>query len=231
MGMKLRPWRLAVFATAAIALSSACASTARVAAPPLTSSSPTSVSAGNRCRNFTLSLAINHGGQPSALLAARWFAHGHNGLAGWSIPTSGWTPSETADGQANVTSGSTTLEVVQLSDGTWAVESGQQCPSNSTSGRSGTIIGVLEAIGGAAPGTPRPLPGTITIHARDGSTFTASAGSGGTFMVQIPIGSYTVTGRSPLYQNGTSDCGLTPPATVAITADGTTRVTIDCQEK
>jgi hypothetical protein len=226
MGMKLRPWWLAVFATAAIALSSACASTARVAAPPLTSSSPTSVSAGNRCRNFTLSLAINHGGQPSALLAASWFAHGHNGLAGWSIPTSGWTLSETADGQANVTSGSTTLEVVQLSDGTWAVESGQQCPSNSTSGRSetGILSGTLELVGGPPPGGPFPTNGTINIVG-SGRTVTVLAGADGKFQTHLQPGSYTVTGRSGRYNNGQQDC-VAPPVQVAMKR--LTTVTVVC---
>lgn len=105
-------------------------------------------------------------------------------------------------------------------------------PPNSASSKSGTIVGVLQAVGGPPPGTPRPVPGTITIGNRDGATYTASAGPDGTFEAQLPVGSYTtVTGRSPLYQGGTADCTVAPPAPITVTADGTTRITIDCEEK
>lgn len=64
-----------------------------------------------------------------------------------------------------------------------------------------------------------------------GTAFTALAGSKGTFRARVPTGSYTVTGRSPLYLSGTSDCAIAPPPTITVTAGGTTRVTVDCQEK
>ena len=100
-----------------------------------------------------------------------------------------------------------------------------------TSRSSGTIIGFLQAVGGPRPGTPRPLPGTITIRNRDGTTITASAGSAGTFSVQVPVGSYVLTGHSPLYDSGTSDCAAAPPRTITVTAGGTIRMAIDCEER
>lgn len=76
------------------------------------------------CRHFSLSLAVTEGGQSSPVAAASWFANGHNGLSGWRIQASGWKviPSSGND----VQSGSTTLRVTRLSDGTWQVVSGYQ---------------------------------------------------------------------------------------------------------
>ena len=75
--------------------------------------------------HFSLSLAVAEGGQSSPLAAASWFADGHNGLSGWRLPASGW---KVVPGPVtHVQSGSTTLEVIRLSDGTWQVISGYQC--------------------------------------------------------------------------------------------------------
>ncbi len=212
-----------------LAVTAACASTTSVSARPPTSSPPGSFAGAKSCRYFNLSLAIDQGGKPSALLAARWFAGGHDGLAGRSVP--GWASTVTADGRAIVKAGSTELRAVQLSDATSAIEAGQQCPPGSTSRSSGTIIGVLQAVGGPPPGTPRPLPGTITIRNWEGTTITASAGSAGTFSVQVPVGSYILTGHSHLYESGTSECTAAPPGTITVTAGGTIRTTIDCEER
>jgi hypothetical protein len=70
-------------------------------------------------------LAIDRGGQPSPLAAAIWFANGHNGLAGWTIPTSGWKL--VAGSSSAVASGKTTLVTTGLSDRTSTVISGSQC--------------------------------------------------------------------------------------------------------
>ncbi len=96
----------------------------------------------------------------------------------------------------------------------------------------GTVTGTLEAVGGPvaspAPGTPRPLPGTITLRSPEGTTFTATATSDGTFSIGVPAGSYTATGRSPLYQSGAVDCQASGPLTV--TAGATSWVDVTCQE-
>ncbi len=88
-------------------------------------SAPSATTSPGLCRHFSLSLAASTGGQSSPLAAASWFANGHNGLSGWRIPASGW---KIVPGSgAHVRSGSTTLEVTRLSDGTWQVISGYEC--------------------------------------------------------------------------------------------------------
>lgn len=88
-------------------------------------SAPTARTSPASCRHFSLSLAASAGGQSSPPAAASWFANGHNGLSGCRIPASGW---KIVPGSANhVRSGSITLEVARLADGTWQVISGYQC--------------------------------------------------------------------------------------------------------
>jgi len=93
----------------------------------------------------------------------------------------------------------------------------------------GLVLGTLDAVGGPAPGAPRPLPGTITLLNSNGTRFTATAGSNGTFSVRVPPGSYTITGRSPLYDSGTVDCQSIEPVTVG--AGASTHLQVLCQEK
>lgn len=69
------------------------------------------------------------------------------------------------------------------------------------------VTGRFVRVGGPAPGAPFPLPGTITVRAATGQTFTATAGNNGRFKLSLPPGSYDVTGRSPLMQSGQMICG------------------------
>ena len=91
-----------------------------------------------------------------------------------------------------------------------------------------TINGTLEAVGGPAPGSPRPLPGNVTAAGR-GHRYTASVGSTGAYTITLPVGTYTLTGRSPLYQSGTLDCQAEDP--VAVTSGGTVTANVYCQER
>jgi len=91
----------------------------------------------------------------------------------------------------------------------------------------GVIQGTLEAVGGAAPGTPRPLRGSIRLRDSDGRIFTATVGSDGVFLVRVPIGTYAITGRSLLYDGGNVDCPSSGPATLTVGA--TIRVVVACQ--
>jgi hypothetical protein len=68
------------------------------------------------------------------------------------------------------------------------------------------VPGTFMREGGPAPGSPVPLPGTITAHGVTGQTFTATAGPNGRFTLSLPPGSYDVTGRSPLMQSGQAAC-------------------------
>lgn len=72
-----------------------------------------------------------------------------------------------------------------------------------------TVPGTFVRVGGPAPGSPFPLPGTITARAATGETFTATAGQNGRFKLSLPPGSYRVTGRSPLMQSGQMICAAT----------------------
>jgi hypothetical protein len=72
-----------------------------------------------------------------------------------------------------------------------------------------TVPGTFVRVGGPAPGSPVPLPGTITARAATGETFTARAGRNGRFTLSLPAGAYRVTGRSRLMQSGQMVCVAT----------------------
>jgi hypothetical protein len=91
----------------------------------------------------------------------------------------------------------------------------------------GVVKGTLEAVGG--PGPARPLNGSIALRDSDGAVFAATAGSDGIFLVQVPIGTYAITGRSPLYENGNTDCTSSGPATLTVGA--TIHVVVVCSER
>jgi hypothetical protein len=71
------------------------------------------------------------------------------------------------------------------------------------------VPGTFVRVGGPSPGSPVPLPGTITARAATGQTFTATAGRSGRFTLSVPPGRYHVTGRSPLMQSGQVACAAT----------------------
>jgi hypothetical protein len=72
-----------------------------------------------------------------------------------------------------------------------------------------TVHGRFVRVGGPAPGSPFPLPGTIIARAVTGETFTVTAGRDGRFKLSLPRGTYRVTGRSPLMQSGQMICAAT----------------------
>jgi len=78
-----------------------------------------------------------------------------------------------------------------------------------SSGFHQNVPGRFVRVGGPPPGSPVPLPGTITARAVTGGTFTATAGNSGRFTLSLPPGSYHVTGRSPLMQSGQMICAAT----------------------
>jgi hypothetical protein len=69
-----------------------------------------------------------------------------------------------------------------------------------------TVPGKFVRVGGPAPGSPFPLPGTITARAATGQMFTAKVARDGRFKLSLPPGTYRVTGRSPLMQSGHMTC-------------------------
>ena len=101
----------------------ACGSNAAPAAP-----APPVHAARSSCANgsgFALSLVSDRGGQPTPVAAAAWFAR-HGGLTG--IPAEGWRQVSRSGSGATVESGAVTLHVIQGSDRTWQVDSGNRCP-------------------------------------------------------------------------------------------------------
>ena len=90
-----------------------------------------------------------------------------------------------------------------------------------------TVTGTFVRVGGPAPGSLVPLPGTITARAATGQTFTAKARSNGRFTLSLPPGTYRVSGRSPLIQSGQMVCSAT--ALLRVSRDMPAgRVTVVC---
>lgn len=86
--------------------------------------------------------------------------------------------------------------------------------SAGTASAEGTLTGHLYAVGGPAPGAPRPWPGTVTLTG-SGVHLAIDVGAGGRYSVRVPAGTYAVAGRSPLYQDGAGACRAVGPVTVA----------------
>jgi hypothetical protein len=90
----------------------------------------------------------------------------------------------------------------------------------------GTVTGHLYGVGGPAPGSPRPWPGTVTLTG-PGVHRDVPVGATGAYSVTVPAGSYTVAGHSPLYQSG---AGLCQAAGVATVVSGhSTKADVLCQ--
>ena len=106
----------------------ACASTTAANAPDseLPSTPRASSSPSPTCSGFALSLASDRGGQSSPTNAAVWFAQ-HSSVHG--IPKAGWKEVSTGKAEATVQSGGVQLHVIEGSDQSWQVDSGQYyCP-------------------------------------------------------------------------------------------------------
>lgn len=98
----------------------------------------------------------------------------------------------------------------------------------------GTLTGVLQLSGGPAGAQSTGVAGTITLKpSGGGSPIVANAASDGKFSVQVPNGSYTVTGRSPMFliNNSEGTCVALPGGATTITAGQSTTVTVECPEK
>jgi len=78
----------------------------------------------------------------------------------------------------------------------------------------GTLTGHVYGVGGPAPGLPRPWPGTV-ILAGPGIRRDIRVGASGSYSAMVSPGTYTVTGRSPLYESGAVLCRAAGVATVA----------------
>lgn len=89
--------------------------------------SPGSPRVQARCEHgvgFELSLASDTGGQPTPVVAAAWFA-AHGGVQ--DLPKQRWYVIDRNQDGVVLRAGSSSLHVVQGSDGTWQVDSGIHC--------------------------------------------------------------------------------------------------------
>jgi hypothetical protein len=58
-------------------------------------------------------------------------------------------------------------------------------------------------------GTPLRVPGTVTLRStQNGSSLTVRVPRDGKFTASVYVGTYTVTGHSPLYQDSQLPCFL-----------------------
>jgi hypothetical protein len=98
------------------------------------------------------------------------------------------------------------------------------------SGGTGVISGELVAVGGPA-NVRQSLPGTVQISG-EGHEFTYRIlpSADGSFSVEVPVGTYVVTGRSPLYQGGRLDCRIAQPSLTVRAHDAIT-VDVTCDMK
>jgi len=92
----------------------------------------------------------------------------------------------------------------------------------------GTLVGTLPAVGGPAGTEPLPLSGSVTFHGSNGNIATIDLSASGRFSAHLPVGRYTVAGRSPQFKGGAGECQA--PGPVTVTKDVTSHVEIDCQE-
>ena len=80
----------------------------------------------------------------------------------------------------------------------------------------GSVTGSFVAVGGAAPGSRRPLLGQVTAQNSAGHKFTVAVGKSGKFVLWLPAGLYRLTGRSPMFSvNGAEGtCAADQPVRV-----------------
>ncbi len=85
----------------------------------------------------------------------------------------------------------------------------------------GTVSGHLFAVGGLVNQT-RPLSGVVFVSGRGNmfvpagpGRFTGAVGSDGEYVVTVPAGRYSVTGRSPQFNGGRTTCFARGPVIVS----------------
>lgn len=92
----------------------------------------------------------------------------------------------------------------------------------------GVLTGRLIAVGGATS-NPRPLTGHVTASGPRASQ-TVQVGPDGNYKLNLPPGTYTLTGTSPLYDGGHGTCRPIE-TTIAVTAGTTDTADVICSEK
>ena len=101
-------------------------------------------------------------------------------------------------------------------------------PSSSPPAGNATLTGLLLAVGGAPPGSPRLLPGSVTITGP--VTQHVVVGTDGKYQAVLPVGTYTVTGTSPQFNDGATNCRIAG-ATVTLKPGRPVVADVMCEEK
>jgi hypothetical protein len=94
----------------------------------------------------------------------------------------------------------------------------------------GFIMGRLETNGGPSSSSGyRPYPGTVWATDGGGELFGAKVPTSGYFEIRAPVGTYRLTGSSPMYGNGRYRCNGTHK--LVVNANVTARENVVCIEK
>jgi hypothetical protein len=109
-----------------------------------------------------------------------------------------------------------------------SLHSSARTPTSSSAGPTATLTGLLLAVGGPAPGSPRPISGSVDIAGP--ATKQLAVGPDGKYTAVLPAGVYMVTGGSPQYGSGTGGC-QTQANTVSLAAGHAVTADVYCSEK
>ncbi len=101
---------------------------------------------------------------------------------------------------------------------------------SSTPASAGSVRGELVAVGGP-PSTPsQPLTkGEVRLETPSGKSYSARVGQDGRYSIELPAGTYTISGRSPEYLQG--DRWLCRGRSVRVTRGGSAVRYVICPER
>ena len=116
---------------------------------------------------------------------------------------------------------SVTLALALLAISTIAVG----CSTPSHEDMLATITGTLKVLPPEFPGTPQLVSGTVTLSGQN-HVFTVTVGKSGRYAVRVPPGTYTVTGRSPVY--GLNQMTCRAPSEVIAVLGAKAEADVDC---
>ena len=104
-----------------------------------------------------------------------------------------------------------------------SVEGADLTPSpQPTPAATGSVAGTFRVNGGPYPGVDKPLSGTVTFDGRGTEEVTTPDG---TFNLELPPGTYTVTGQPQEGRFAPTTC---PSETVTVVAEQVTTVEVSC---
>jgi hypothetical protein len=99
---------------------------------------------------------------------------------------------------------------------------------SNTSHFDAAVKGQLLISGGPPPGTPRPSDGEVTAKNASGQAYSVSVPSTGKFTLQLPAGTYSLTGSSPHFGDGQYKCFA--QRTVIVLRDKSVHEDVFCPE-